>query len=82
MLQPKIVHLEPLDAYKLKLQYETGEVRLFDVVPYISGAWFGLLQDLDYFKSVRIVSGGNGIEWQGGQDIAPHELYEESIPSY
>ena len=80
MLQPKIVELEPLDAYKLKLQYETGEVRLFDVIPYISGDWFGLLKDEDYFKSVHITHDGGGIQWSEGQDIAPHELYENSVP--
>ena len=79
MLQPKIVGVEPLDDYILKLQYETGEVRLFDVRPYISGDWFGLLRDKKYFGSVHIIAEGNGIEWREGQDIAPHELYEESV---
>ncbi len=82
MLQPKIIGLEPQENYKLKLRYETGEVKLFDVVPYISGDWFGLLRDRDYFKSVRIISDGSGIEWREGQDIAPHELYEESVQYY
>ena len=80
MLQPRIIGLEPLDSYKLKLQYDTGEIKLFDVSPYISGEWFGLLRDKDYFKSVRIIPGGTGIEWREGQDIAPHELYEDGVP--
>ena len=79
MLQPRIVQLEPLDDYKLKLQYETGEIKLFNVMPYISGDWFGLLKDKTYFKSVRIIPGGGGMQWREGQDIAPHELYEESM---
>ncbi len=79
MPQPRIIGIEPLDDYKLKLRYETGEMRLFDVMPYITGDWFGLLRDKGYFKSVRIISEGNGIEWREGQDIAPHELYEESV---
>ena len=80
MLQPKITTVEPLDMYKLKLYYETGETKIFDVKPYLSGMWFGELRDADYFKSVRIIENGSGIEWRGGQDIAPHELYELSIP--
>jgi hypothetical protein len=81
VLQPKILGVEPLDAYKLRLRYETGEERNFDVLPYISGNWFGLLRNRDYFRAVHVVSGGNGIEWPGGQDIAPHELYEFSSPT-
>ncbi|MFZ3130166.1 MAG: DUF2442 domain-containing protein [Desulfosporosinus sp.] len=78
MLQPRILKVEPVEAYKLKLNYETGEVRIFDVLPYIEGNWFGELRNKDYFRTVRVISGGFGIEWNNGQDIAPHELYEIS----
>jgi hypothetical protein len=78
VLQPKILNVEPLDAYKLRLCYETGETKVFDVLPYISGDWFGELKNKEYFRTVRIVAGGFGIEWGNGQDIAPHELYEMS----
>lgn len=79
MLQPKILNVEPMSEYRLKLCYETGEEKIFDVKPYISGDWYGMLKDKDYFKNVKVVAGGNGIEWSEGQDIAPHELYENSI---
>ncbi|MDR0881683.1 MAG: DUF2442 domain-containing protein [Candidatus Adiutrix sp.] len=79
MLQPKIVNVEPEANHTLKLYYETGEQKLFDVAPYISGDWFGQLRDLSYFGTVRIIPGGSGIEWANGQDIAPHELYELSL---
>ncbi|MCL2845159.1 MAG: DUF2442 domain-containing protein [Chitinivibrionia bacterium] len=79
MLCPKIVSIKPLEGYKVKLDYETGEVKLFDVLPYMSGEWYGELYNYDYFKSVHLVSSGYGIEWGNGQDIAPHELYDMSI---
>ena len=79
MAYPKIVNVKSLDNYKIKLCYETGEEKLFDVLPYISGAWYGELYNPDYFKSVRVVCAGQGIEWQNGQDIAPHELYDLSM---
>jgi hypothetical protein len=81
MLQPKLTQVEPLEAMKLRLVYETGEVKLFDVAPYAVGTWFGELKDASYFRTVRILPGGTGIEWGNGQDIAPHELYEYSIPA-
>ena len=71
--------VEPLDNMRLRLSYETGEVKVFNVEPYAEGSWFGELRDNAYFKSVRLLPGGIGIEWAGGQDIAPHELYELGV---
>jgi hypothetical protein len=79
MMYPKILNVEPLEDYKLKLFYETGEIKLFNVLPYISGDWYEELYNNEYFKSVNILTNGNGIEWINGQDIAPHELYDMSI---
>ena len=77
---PKIIDIEIVGNYKIKLNYETGEVKLFDVLPYINGAWYKELENEKYFNTIHIVSNGKGIEWEHGQDIAPHELYEMGIP--
>ncbi|MDR0648221.1 MAG: DUF2442 domain-containing protein [Synergistaceae bacterium] len=79
MLQPKITKVEPMPDYKLRLDYETGERKIFDVVPYIIGDWYGRLKEPFYFNTVRILPGGSGIEWPEGQDIAPHELYDAGV---
>lgn len=79
MLQPNLVKVEPVESYKLLLYYETGEVKLFDVAPYISGSWYGELNQESYFRMVRMLPGGIGIEWENGQDIVPHELYENGV---
>jgi len=81
MLQPRLIDVTPLAAMKLQLHYETGEIRVFDVTPYVKGSWFGKLKDEAYFKTVHLLPGGIGIEWANGQDIAPHELYDCSIAS-
>lgn len=78
MLQPKLIKVEPIAPLKLRLAYETGEVKLFDVSPYATGSWYGELKDESYFRTVHLLPGGVGIEWNDGQDIAPHELYEQS----
>lgn len=79
MLQPKLLKVEPEENSKLRLFYDTGEEKLFDVSPYISGSWYGMLKEEGYFKSVHLLPNGVGIEWRDGQDIAPHELYELGI---
>ena len=79
MLQPKLTSVEAVEPLKLRLEYETGEIKLFDAAPYASGPWFGELRDKDYFHTVHLLPGGIGIEWANGQDIAPHELYDLSV---
>ena len=76
---PKLIKIKPLENKTLDLTYSSGEHKIFDVKPYIEGSWFGELNDSTYFNSVRIINGGKGIEWENGQDIAPHELYELSV---
>ncbi len=77
MLQPNILKVKPIDNYRLLLEYETGEKKIFDVKPYIKGSFYGKLSDKHYFNSVK--TDGYTVEWKDGQDIAPHELYERSV---
>ena len=85
MLQPRLLKVEPVKPMKLRLFYESGEVKLFDVAPYATGTWYGQLKDEGYFQQLhciemaQLLPGGIGIEWPEGQDIAPHELYENSV---
>ena len=79
MLQPKLLSVKPIELSQLILEYETGEKKIFDVKPYINGSWYGELADAKYFNTVHLIAGGCGIEWENGQDIAPHELYDNSV---
>ncbi len=78
MLQPRLTSVEAVHPLLLRLEYETEEVKMFDVAPYAIGSWYGQLKDQAYFSRVRLLPNGVGIEWPEGQDIAPHELYEDS----
>ena len=78
MLQPTVANVQPLPEYRLLVEYTSGEKRIFDVKPYIEGTWFGELSDPDVFQTVHPY--GSTVEWEDGQDIAPHELYELSVP--
>ena len=77
MLQPKIISVKPMESYMLYLIYETGEHKLFNVTPYITGSWYGKLKNVEYFNKVYVTEDG-GIEWPDGQDVAPHELYSNN----
>ena len=78
MEQPKLKKVEPVKPHFLRLYYETGEIRNFDVSPYMNGFWYGELKDEAYFATVQLLPDGTGIAWANGQDIAPHELYDNS----
>ena len=79
MPEHQIIAVRPMPDYWLRLDFATGETRIFDVKPYIKGHWFGHLSDAEYFKRVKLISHGEGIEWPEGQDIAPHELYDLTV---
>lgn len=77
MKYPNVLKAIPQNDYSVLVTFETGETKRFDVSPYISGEWYGQLKDFSVFKTVRPC--GNTIEWEDGQDIAPHELYDLSV---
>lgn len=75
----KPVSVTPINDYKLLIEFSNKEKKIFDVKPYITGSWYGMLADISFFKTVHI--SGKTVEWADGQDIAPHELYELSVPA-
>ncbi|MBQ3924264.1 MAG: DUF2442 domain-containing protein [Firmicutes bacterium] len=77
-MRPAATKVIPLDDRKLRVVFDNGEVRLFDVAPLIKGSWFGELQDDEYFSQVRI--SGLSVQWPDGQDICPDDLYYLSVP--
>ena len=73
----KIAQVTPLDDYCLQLSYTDGEVRLFDVKPYLDGGVFVQLRDVHYFRQVRTFL--DSIAWPNGQDFDPDHMYLESV---
>ena len=78
-MNPRVVAVWPNPDYMLVLTFSNGEVRTFDVKPFLNIGIFKELQDPRYFDSVRAVLGS--IQWQNGQDFCPDTLYLESIPA-
>ena len=76
-IRPRAIAVTPLENYRLLLTFDNHERKIFDVTPYIHGNWYGELQNLEIFKSVRIA--GLSVEWPNGQDICPDCLYNDSV---
>ncbi|MBQ7588894.1 MAG: DUF2442 domain-containing protein [Lachnospiraceae bacterium] len=77
MLRPTATMVEPGKDYVIRVTFDNGEIKTFDVKPYIKGSWYGMLKDEAYFS--RVKTDGFTVVWPEGQDICPDELYENSI---
>lgn len=73
-----VKEVKPLDEYKLLLTFENGEVKLFDMKPYLDKGIFRELKNISLFKSARV--NFDTVEWENEADIDPETLYEDSIP--
>jgi len=73
----KVRQVVPLEGYKLSLTFNDGEIRTFDVGPYLDHGVFKELRDTTMFKTVRVSF--DTVEWANGADICPEVLYEESV---
>jgi len=73
------VAVEPLKEYKLLITFDNKEKRIFDVTPYLNDDFFAPLKSLSIFNTVKISP--ISLEWAGGIDMCPDELYYNSIPA-
>ena len=78
-MNPRVVVVTPNPDHTLTLTFTNGEVRAFDVKPYLGIGIFRELQDQRFFNSVRPLLGS--IQWRNGQDFCPDTLYLESVPA-
>jgi hypothetical protein len=77
-MNPRVKIVKPHKNYTLRIVFSNGEIRLFDMKPYLSRGVFKELTDPALFNSVRPFMGS--IQWINGQDLCPDTLYMESIP--
>lgn len=71
----KSVNLQ--ENYLLLLTFENGEIRQFDMKPYLDLGIFQELKDLKLFQTVR--TSFDTIEWANEADLDPELLYQKSI---
>lgn len=73
----KVISVKPLENYMLLVEFDSKEIRLFDVKPYLNFGIFTELKDEHYFKAVRTSLGS--IAWKNGQDFSPETLYQKGV---
>ncbi|MGI9173841.1 MAG: DUF2442 domain-containing protein [Rhodothermales bacterium] len=81
MQAPKIRHVTPSREsgdYRLLLEFENGEKRIYDLAPRMESEVFAPLKTRELFERVRVTYGS--LEWPGERDLAYDSLYAESVP--
>lgn len=75
-MYPRVIQVKPQPDYNLLITFSNGELRLFDVKPYLNTGLFKELKDVSLFNSVQPFLGS--IQWTNGLDLCPDTLYEDS----
>ena len=73
-----VVKVEAKPGYKLLLEFENGEKRIFDMKPYMDKKPFTQLKGSPLFGKASVDYGT--VVWPGNIDIAPETLYDRSLP--
>jgi hypothetical protein len=76
-MNPRVINVKPEKNFSLLLTFGNGEVKRFDVKPYLEIGIFKELKDIGLFNSVKPFLGS--IQWANGVDLCPDTLYLESI---
>lgn len=71
-----VKEVKPLDNYLLHLTFENGEMRQFDMKPYLETGIFQELKNTSLFNTVK--PRFDTIEWDNEADFDPEVLYEMS----
>lgn len=74
-----VVKVEVEPGYLLRLEFENGEKRIFDMSAYMDKRPFIRIKDHSLFALAKIDYGT--VVWPGNIDIAPETLYDRSIPA-
>jgi hypothetical protein len=75
-MNPRVKEVKPEKDYMLRLYFSNGEIRLFDMKPYLNLGIFKELADETLFNSVH--PDGLSIEWANEASICPDTLYLNS----
>ena len=77
---PRIVSARALIEFVLRVEFEGGETRDYDIGPLLSRDPFTLLREPAFFRSFVVELHGHAVVWNDDIDIAAYELFRGSQP--
>lgn len=72
-----VVSVKVQPDYRLLLEFENGEWRMFDMSPYMDKKPFNRLKNASMFHGAHVDYGT--VVWSGNIDISPETLYDRSV---
>ncbi len=72
-MTPDVIQVTALPGYKLQVQFENEELKIFDMSPYLQYPAFSALSHDNLFLQARVLNGT--VVWTDEIDISPDTLY-------
>ena len=77
-MSPDVVQVKTLPDYRLRVQFANGELKIFDMKPYLVYPAFSNLCNGNLFLSAKVSHGT--VVWTDEIDISPDTLYLRGEP--
>lgn len=76
-MNPRVVEVTSLNGFRLRILFNNGERRVFDVTPYLAYPAFKRLANTAYFALAHPDHGT--VAWPDDIDFCPDTVYLESV---
>jgi hypothetical protein len=72
-MNPRVEAVKPLTDHLLEIRFTDGQVRHFDMRPYLDTGVFSELRDPAIFNTAQVTLGT--VTWANGADLCPDTLF-------
>jgi hypothetical protein len=72
-MTPDVIKVKVIPEYSIEAEFATGEVRRFDMRPYLNYPAYAALKDPVQFRAARVENGV--VVWSDEIDLSPDTLY-------
>lgn len=79
MMTPDVVKVVAADDYFIEAEFTTGEVRRFDMRPYLHFPAYAALKEPGLFRRAHVEYGT--VVWNEDIDLSPDTLYLQGMPA-
>ncbi|SDF62010.1 DUF2442 domain-containing protein [Sporolituus thermophilus] len=72
---PRIKWVQPCEEFVLKVAFNNGVVKIYDMKSKLDEPRFSALKDKGIFRAVQVDGGGYGVSWNDEIDLSENELW-------
>ena len=72
------IEVKKLENFLLYIKFQNGEEKIYDMKEMLKFDYYKNLRDKENFKKVKVFE--ITLKWSTGEDIAPENIYFNSIP--